>query len=152
MFHLHGTRLPEGRTEGLPDLRESHGGLQPHHRLLPLGAELERRQEPGISGQKDISGRRCAGDIPKREEQEPVEKKKEKYYLYTTATCPNCRIIKPILKKAGIPFEEWNLEQHIQETTARGLTQAPTLVVQGDSPAVYGGVTKIEEFLKQIAR
>ena len=86
--------------------------------------------------------------MPKQEEQEPVEKTAEQYYLYTTATCPNCRSIKPILKKAGIPFEERDVEQYIQEATALGLTQAPSLVVQSDSPVVYAGVTKIKEFLK----
>ncbi len=71
-------------------------------------------------------------------------------YLYTTATCPNCRSIKPILKKSGILFEERDVEQYIQEATALGLTQAPSLVVQSDSPVVYAGVTKIKEFLKQM--
>ena len=73
------------------------------------------------------------------------------YYLYTTATCPNCRSIKPILKEAGILFEDRYVEEHLQEATVLGLTQAPTLVVQGDPPAVYAGVIRIKEFLKQFA-
>ena len=89
---------------------------------------------------------------PKCRENKPAEEPAGGYYLYTTATCPNCRSIKPLLQKAGISFEERDVEQHIREATALGLTQAPTLVVQGDSPAVYAGVARIKEFLKQCAR
>ena len=88
--------------------------------------------------------------FPERQEQGPVDKRAEKYYLYTTATCPNCRSIKPILKKAGIPFEERDVEEYIQEATSLGLTQAPSLVVQSDPPAVYAGIAKIKDFLEQV--
>ena len=91
------------------------------------------------------------GRCPKMQEDKPAEKPAGGYYLYTTATCPNCRSIKPILKKAGILFEERNVEEHLQEATALGLTQAPTLVVQGNPPTVYAGVIRIKEFLKQFA-
>ena len=75
-----------------------------------------------------------AGTIcPKRREDKPAEEPAGGYYLYTTATCPNCRSIKPILQKAGILFEERDVEQYLREATALGLTQAPTLVVQGRS-------------------
>ena len=90
------------------------------------------------------------GSCPKKQEDKPEEKPVGEYYLYTTATCPNCRIIKPILEKAGISFEERDVEQYLREATALGLTQAPTLVVQGDPPAVYAGVAKIKAFLKQM--
>ena len=71
--------------------------------------------------------------------------------LFVTATCPNCRAVKPLLQKAGVPFEEWDVEQHMTEATSLGLTQAPTLVVWGDTPQLYTGVAKIKEFLKQRA-
>ena len=90
-------------------------------------------------------------DCPKRREDKAAGKPAGGYYLYTTATCPNCRSIKPILKKAGILFEERNVEEHLQEATVLGLTQAPTLVVQGNPPAVYAGVIRIKDFLKQFA-
>ena len=89
-------------------------------------------------------------DCPKRREDKAAGKPAGGYYLYTTATCPNCRSIKPILEKAGISFEERDVEQYLREATALGLTQAPTLVVQGDPPAVYAGVAKIKAFLKQM--
>ena len=73
------------------------------------------------------------------------------YYLYTTATCPNCPQHQAHSEESGHSLEERNVEEHLQEATALGLTQAPTLVVQGNPPTVYAGVIRIKEFLKQFA-
>ena len=88
-------------------------------------------------------------DCPKRREDKAAGKPAGGYYLYTTATCPNCHIIKPILEKAGIPFVERDAEQYLQEVTALGLTHAPSLVVQANPPIIYAGVARIKEFLEQ---
>ena len=88
-------------------------------------------------------------DCPKRREDKAAGKPAGGYYLYTTSTCPNCHIIKPILKKAGIPFVERDAEQYLQEATALGLTHAPSLVVQANPPIIYAGVARIKEFLEQ---
>ena len=88
-------------------------------------------------------------DCPKRREDKAAGKPAGGYYLYTTATCPNCHIIKPILEKAGIPFVERDAEQYLQEATALGLTHAPSLVVQANPPIIYAGVARIKEFLEQ---
>ena len=88
-------------------------------------------------------------DCPKRREDKVAGKPAGGYYLYTTATCPNCHIIKPILEKAGIPFVERDAEQYLQEVTALGLTHAPSLVVQANPPIIYAGVARIKEFLEQ---
>ena len=50
LLRLQGPRLPHRRAVHLPALRQAHRGLQPHHRLLPPGAELERRQGAGVQG------------------------------------------------------------------------------------------------------
>ena len=88
-------------------------------------------------------------DCPKRREDKAAGKPAGGYYLYTTSTCPNCHIIKPILEKAGIPFVERDAEQYLQEATALGLTHAPSLVVQANPPIIYAGVARIKEFLGQ---
>ena len=88
-------------------------------------------------------------DCPKRREDKAAGKPAGGYYLYTTSTCPNCHIIKPILEKAGIPFVERDAEQYLQEATALGLTHAPSLVVQANPPIIYVGVARIKEFLEQ---
>ena len=86
---------------------------------------------------------------PKRE---TAKKTAEKYYLYTTATCPGCRIIRPLLEKAGIPFEQRDVAEYMDEAQALGLSQAPSLVAQSDPPMIYAGVTDIKDFLSQSSR
>ena len=88
---------------------------------------------------------------PKRE-RKTVKKTAEKYYLYTTATCPGCRIIRPLLEKAGIPFEQRDVEAYMEEAQALGLTQAPSLVDPSDPPMIYAGVAGITDFLNRSAR
>ena len=72
--------------------------------------------------------------------------------LFVTATCPNCRVVKPLLQRAGIAYEERDVAQHQEEAAALGLTQAPTLVVHSDPPVLYAGVARIREFLKNTAQ
>ncbi len=54
VFGLQGSRLHHGRALHLPDLRPEDRGLLPHHRLLPSGAELERRQGAGVQGPQGL--------------------------------------------------------------------------------------------------
>ena len=72
--------------------------------------------------------------------------------LFVTATCPNCRVVKPLLQRAGIAYEERDVAQHQEEAAALGLTQAPTLLVHSDPPVLYAGVARIREFLKNTAQ
>ena len=86
---------------------------------------------------------------PKRK---TAKKTAEKYYLYTTATCPGCRIIRPLLEKAGIPFEQRDVAEYMDEAQVLGLSQAPSLVAQSDPPMIYAGVANIKDFLSQSSR
>ena len=74
------------------------------------------------------------------------------YTLFVTATCPNCRAVKPLLQKAGVPYEEKDAQQHAEEAKALGLRQAPTLVAWGETPTLYAGAAQIKEFLREYAR
>ena len=74
------------------------------------------------------------------------------YILYTTTTCPNCRAVKPLLQKSGIVYEERNVDEYLEEATALGLKQAPTLLVKKNGSAkMYTGVSRIKELLREIA-
>ena len=48
LFHLQRTRLSGRGAESLPALRQAYGSIQQDHRLLPSGAELERRKAAGV--------------------------------------------------------------------------------------------------------
>ncbi len=74
----------------------------------------------------------------------------DKLYLFTTKTCPNCRIVKPILDRAGISYEVMDAEENLELAQTYRLTQAPSLVaVTGDTFTVYPGVSAISNYISQ---
>ena len=48
-------------------------------------------------------------------------------FLFTTKTCPNCRIAKEFLKNET--YQVVDAEEHPEMTDAYGIRQAPTLVL-----------------------
>ena len=74
----------------------------------------------------------------------------DKLYLFTTKTCPNCRIVKPMLERAGISYEVMDAEENLELAQTYRLTQAPSLVaVTGDTFTVYPGISAIQNFISQ---
>ncbi len=70
-------------------------------------------------------------------------------YLFTTATCPNCKIAKSLLDKAGVAYQALLANEHADMATAYGVKQAPTLVVVKDGEiAKYAGVSDIKKMLQ----
>jgi ribonucleoside-triphosphate reductase len=49
--------------------------------------------------------------------------------LFTTRTCPNCRIAKSELEKAGISYRLMDVDEHPELARRYGVQQAPTLIV-----------------------
>ena len=69
-------------------------------------------------------------------------------YLFTTATCPNCKIAVSLLDRAGIAYEKFLAEENRELTTDFGIRQAPTLVtVRGSEVEKYAGVANIKRFI-----
>ena len=69
-------------------------------------------------------------------------------YLFTTATCPNCKIACSFLDKAGFPYEKLLANEHADLATEFGVKQAPTLVVvKNGEVSKYAGVSDIKKFL-----
>ena len=74
----------------------------------------------------------------------------DKLYLFTTKTCPNCRIVKPMLERAGISYEVMDAEENLELAQTYRLTQAPSLVaVTGDTFTVYSGISAISNYISQ---
>ncbi|MBQ8002144.1 MAG: ribonucleoside triphosphate reductase [Clostridia bacterium] len=71
------------------------------------------------------------------------------YYVFTTATCPNCKMACALLDKAGILYTKLLADENKDLATALEIKQAPTLVVvQGGIAQKYAGVSDIKKFLK----
>ena len=72
--------------------------------------------------------------------------------LFTTATCPNCKIAKSILDKAGVRYEVIDASERPDLVSKFDIMQAPTLIVGcGDSFSKYAGVSSIKGYLSEIA-
>ena len=98
----------------------------------------------------------CAESAPRKQivAQVPAEEPAKavtggKHLLFVTSTCPNCRIVKPLLQKAGIDYEELNVAEHMELAKQYNLKQAPTLaVINGEETRLYVGAAEIKAYLK----
>ena len=83
----------------------------------------------------------CCAEAPKAELEDAN-------YLFTTATCPNCKIACATLDKAGFPYVKLLANENAEMAEALGVKQAPTLVVIKNGEATkYAGVSDIKKFL-----
>ena len=77
----------------------------------------------------------------------------DKYYLFATKTCPNCKVAAAMLEKAGIPYEKLYVDENEARAKELGLKQAPTLViVNGDTNIKFSGVPAIRKYLDSTAK
>ncbi len=53
-------------------------------------------------------------------------------FLFTTKTCPNCKIAKNELEKAGLAYQVMDVSEHMDLVDQYGIQQAPTLIVRHD--------------------
>ncbi len=69
-------------------------------------------------------------------------------YLFTSATCPNCKIACTMMDKAGYAYEKLLATDHLELTNALGIKQAPTLVVvKNGEVEKFAGVGAIKQGL-----
>lgn len=74
-----------------------------------------------------------------------VEEPESIIYLFTTKTCPNCKLAKEYLK--GINYLLIDAEENMELAAKYGVMQAPTLVVvQGDQVKKYVNAFRIKQF------
>ena len=78
-----------------------------------------------------------------------VEKPQDIKYLFTTKTCPNCKLVKEYLK--NVPYVTIDAEENIELARRYGVMQAPTLVVvNGDSHKKYVNASNIKKYVDQL--
>ena len=70
-------------------------------------------------------------------------------YLFTTATCPNCKMAVSILDKNGVEYTKLLAEENQELVAQFEIKQAPTLVVvKGGQAEKFVGVSDIKKALK----
>ena len=70
--------------------------------------------------------------------------------LFTTKTCPNCKIVKALLDKNNLDYEIIEAENNPNLVDEYQIMQAPTLVVAGDKGHKYSGVAEVEAYIAHI--
>ncbi len=84
--------------------------------------------DPGTS---TLEGRRlCDREAVKTEAADAVPAGDDGLYLFTTKTCPNCKIAKSELEKAGVSYQVMDVDEHLDLVRQYGIQQAPTLIVR----------------------
>ena len=67
--------------------------------------------------------------------------------LFTTRTCPNCKIAKEFLDKANIKYQAINAEENIKLVEKYGVQSAPTLVtVNSGNVQQYVNASNIKKY------
>jgi len=75
----------------------------------------------------------------------------DKVLLFTTKTCPNCRVAKPMLDKAGVQYEVIDAEEQADLSRSLDIRQAPTLVtMHGEDAHKYAGVQQIRAYIASV--
>ena len=75
----------------------------------------------------------------------------EKLYLFTTKTCPNCRLAKSILDRAGITYQVVDAEEHQSLVESYGVRQAPTLIVdRAGNVSRFANASNIQKYTEAL--
>ena len=68
--------------------------------------------------------------------------------LFTTSTCPNCKIACSLLDKAGVAYNKLLANENVELVNEFGIKQAPTLVVvENGVVSKFTGVSDIKKYL-----
>ncbi|NLL80535.1 MAG: ribonucleoside triphosphate reductase [Clostridiales bacterium] len=79
-----------------------------------------------------------------------VAKPQNVRYLFTTKTCPNCRLAKEFLK--GIAYVVIDAEENMELAARYGVMQAPTLVVvDGEEYRKYVNASNIKKYAQEMS-
>jgi ribonucleoside-triphosphate reductase len=91
-----------------------------------------------------------------KEEAKPVKEvkqeseKAESLLLFTTKTCPNCKIVKDMLGKKGIEYTIVDAEENVDECNKFEVNQAPTLIaVTKDGYEKYANASNIIKYINR---
>jgi anaerobic ribonucleoside-triphosphate reductase len=102
---------------------------------------LEKNSGPGMKP-RDNHQKAVVGATP-----EKSIKTADRILLFTTRTCPNCKIAKAFLQQGNIPYEVIEVEENADLVSLYEIKSAPTLVVQnGSECSQYVNASNIRSF------
>ena len=91
-------------------------------------------------------------ELKKKASKKKTEAKKcecEENMLFTTKTCPNCKIAKRVLEENNVKYKVIDAEEEVELTTKFGISSVPTLVTKdGEIITNASNITKYAEEIK----
>ena len=110
--------------------------------------EFKDRQTYDVDLDEKVTKHEDACECEKCEKEAP---KVTEIMLFTSPTCPNCKMAKMMLEKAGIGYKNIDAIANKDLTMAYGITKAPTLLVpNGDSYDVYDDASQIRGYIQSV--
>lgn len=95
-------------------------------------------------GEKVHSGRDFVKQTQKRKT--PISSNR---YLFTTPTCPNCKIVQEMLKKRGVDYQLIDATKEVDLAKRYDIMRAPTLVVDYDERyEQYSDLSAIRQYIE----
>ena len=86
---------------------------------------------------------------PTKEDNSP--EKLNEILLFATKTCPNCKMAKMLLDKAGIKYHVIDAEENVELTKKYNVKKAPTLLVPGENGIdVFENASNIKGFIERV--
>ena len=110
--------------------------------------EFKERKTYNI-GSSILEGKQFKVEKEKEAEKEtPVSEHEGTRMLFTTKTCPNCKVVKGLLADANIPYELIDAQEHLDLAKEYEVMQAPTLVVKNDhGQNTYVNISNIQKYI-----
>ena len=71
--------------------------------------------------------------------------------LFGTKTCPNCKMAKMLLEKAGVPYKWIDAEENVELTNSYKVRKAPTLLVpNGEEILTFENASNIKGYIESL--
>ena len=112
--------------------------------------EFEDRKEYVLGNSVLKAKEGCACELKKEEKKEVIS---DELLLFTTATCPNCRMAKMILDQKGIKYKVIDANENQELCIKLGIKGAPTLLVPANGHYVaYSNASEIKGFAENLVK
>jgi ribonucleoside-triphosphate reductase len=116
-------------------------------RTMPVGVMKVNFSEGTVQGQGKVQEEEAARKAANQEV--ALTLAKDRVFLFTTKTCPNCKYAKELLK--DYPYADIDAEDNAELARTYGVMQAPTLItVDNGSFKKYAGAGAIKVFTEQM--
>ena len=112
-------------------------------KVYDVNTSVLKKKEEAISDGKI----RCSCE---EENEAEFNKFDEKLVLFATKTCPNCKMSKMMLDKAGIKYQVIDAEEKVDLTKQYHIKKAPTLLVFKDNENydVYDNASEVKRYIE----